>query len=259
MPLGAGQMVERRDHGRDHHVAAVVERHRQHLIGGGLSYWISTWNIWLQTLHPADLDVGAVGQAKEFRAEQLKIGDAVELGRIGDAGIAIAEADLGPQVEAHRRRNPAASSGMPARRRIVLAERRLQLLGEAARVAASAAADPTVTASLASRPTRPTPSARTEEGEPVDHAPGDQPGGGSPLALLQQLHIIVLDHRIGEELVGGRLQRGGDGLGVLALELDVRKPCPDGRFDPFNDPRSEAPPRSPAAGGRGTPDSTSGR
>ena len=40
-----------------------------------------------------------MGQAEEFRAEQLEIGDAVELGLVGNAGVAIAEPDLGPQIE----------------------------------------------------------------------------------------------------------------------------------------------------------------
>src|SRR6266566_4117949 len=51
--------------------------------------------------------------------------------------------------------------------------------------------------------------------------------------LAQQLHIIVLDQRIGEQLVGGLLEGGLRLLAVAALDLDVehlalphaRNPC----------------------------------
>src|SRR5207302_5015068 len=52
------------------------------------------------SLHAADADGAAIGQAHECIAEKLQIADAVEIVIVGDPGGAIAEPDLGAQIEA---------------------------------------------------------------------------------------------------------------------------------------------------------------
>src|SRR5262249_19822730 len=52
-------------------------------------------------LHPGDRDRMAVARRGELLAEQLDVADALELGIVGDAGLAIAEADLGADVDVH--------------------------------------------------------------------------------------------------------------------------------------------------------------
>ena len=51
--------------------------------------------------HPSDRDRTAVGRRRVAVAEEVDVGHAVDLGVIGDAGFAIAEADFGTQVEMH--------------------------------------------------------------------------------------------------------------------------------------------------------------
>src|SRR5690349_21496215 len=97
MPLGTGQVRERRFDGRDHYIAVLVERHREDRPR------LSVRNIDLinaaQPAHLPDLNVVAVSQADELRAVEFKIADAIKLGLVGDTGVAIAEADLRPQIE----------------------------------------------------------------------------------------------------------------------------------------------------------------
>ena len=97
MPLGAGQLVERRNDRGDHHIAILVERHgqdRARPVVGNVDLIDAA-----QSPHPADLDVVAVGQSEKFRAEQFEIGDTIEFGLVGNPGVALAEPDLGPQIE----------------------------------------------------------------------------------------------------------------------------------------------------------------
>src|SRR5262245_15655329 len=70
---------------------------------------------------------------------------------------------------------------------------------------------PMVAASPASRPVRPKPKTATRAAVRQLVMP----------ASTDQLHIIVLDQRIGEELVGRLLERGLRALAVASRDLDV--------------------------------------
>src|SRR5579883_2158194 len=84
-----------RDHGgRDDHVAMVVEGERERRARGAAGHVVGA----AASLHPRDRDRVAVARCLELLADELHVADPLELLVVGDAGRAIAEADLGAHV-----------------------------------------------------------------------------------------------------------------------------------------------------------------
>src|SRR5262249_34576077 len=81
----------------DHYVAFVVEGDGEHGAPRAIGYRDLIGPA--ATFHPADGDRAPVAQSVEPGAEQLDVTHAVELGVVRHPGRAIAEAELGAQVE----------------------------------------------------------------------------------------------------------------------------------------------------------------
>jgi len=91
---GGIAVTQRRD--RHDHVALVIEGDRQQgLAGFAVGHPIAP----CQAIHPADLHWPARPGGLGVRAHEFGVGDPLEFGVIGDAGRAIAEPDLRPDID----------------------------------------------------------------------------------------------------------------------------------------------------------------
>src|SRR3984893_13780788 len=87
-------VAERRE--RHHHIALIVECDGQHALA---FVFVRCPVGTAEPLHPADLDGAAGTERPEFPPHQSGIGDPLQLGIVGYAGGAVAEADLRPNID----------------------------------------------------------------------------------------------------------------------------------------------------------------
>src|SRR6516164_6753822 len=82
---------------RDDHVAAVVEHDRYRRLARPIASGerVSA----TATLHPGNRDRPAGAERRNLAADEIEVAHAIEVGVIGDAGRAIAGAELGAQIE----------------------------------------------------------------------------------------------------------------------------------------------------------------